>query len=362
MPVRSPHTAGNCEAAQHLSPSMSQSSSTLNERLHLGPQTLGSAGYCGQIHENLLKNSHPLSEGRDRFEDDLAHGINSDVDHVDKGRMILNGPSSDNCASTKHNHFSRNNRFQSMICAESNDVFNAAECFPSHCTVDVRPGQFRSRTPGPGMMSHDGSRSDMRRPKTPTAHDMRMNTPDVSGRSYNSQEAIASMGYPDGPNAYGSFGTDCRSCDWSDSVTQQDGHTRFVESAPRCSQSGSRHLFQDHSCPYQSGISSATSMHMSKCIASAKPSTVGQYVVPDNREGSFQDILHENVHSVPMYDGSKQFLDGLDHGFENSFEFTVQLQRQKSGYGFRIVGGTEEGSQVSHNYVLCYSICTKSCP
>lgn len=29
-------------------------------------------------------------------------------------------------------------------------------------------------------------------------------------------------------------------------------------------------------------------------------------------------------------------------------EFTVTLKRQETGFGFRIVGGTEEGSQVSY--------------
>ncbi|PVD24617.1 hypothetical protein C0Q70_15101 [Pomacea canaliculata] len=35
-----------------------------------------------------------------------------------------------------------------------------------------------------------------------------------------------------------------------------------------------------------------------------------------------------------------------------TLEFTVQLHRQESGYGFRIIGGTEEGSQVSVGHIV----------
>ena len=35
-------------------------------------------------------------------------------------------------------------------------------------------------------------------------------------------------------------------------------------------------------------------------------------------------------------------------GGESFVELTVTLQRHDSGFGFRIVGGTEEGSQVRH--------------
>lgn len=38
--------------------------------------------------------------------------------------------------------------------------------------------------------------------------------------------------------------------------------------------------------------------------------------------------------------------DGRNNG-QNFQEMTVTLQRQESGFGFRIIGGTEEGSQVS---------------
>ncbi len=35
---------------------------------------------------------------------------------------------------------------------------------------------------------------------------------------------------------------------------------------------------------------------------------------------------------------------------ESYSEYTVNLRRQESGFGFRIIGGTEEGSQVSNNF------------
>ena len=43
----------------------------------------------------------------------------------------------------------------------------------------------------------------------------------------------------------------------------------------------------------------------------------------------------------------------VDEG-DGMIEFTVQLHRQESGYGFRIIGGTEEGSQVSCDVLLLW--------
>ena len=46
-------------------------------------------------------------------------------------------------------------------------------------------------------------------------------------------------------------------------------------------------------------------------------------------------------------DGTGSGASGSRRPGESFVELTVTLQRHDSGFGFRIVGGTEEGSQVS---------------
>lgn len=46
----------------------------------------------------------------------------------------------------------------------------------------------------------------------------------------------------------------------------------------------------------------------------------------------------------------------MDETKDNSINYvnmTVTLQRQENGFGFRIIGGTEEGSQVSYFSSKC---------
>ncbi|PVD24616.1 hypothetical protein C0Q70_15100 [Pomacea canaliculata] len=57
---------------------------------------------------------------------------------------------------------------------------------------DVKPGQFRSRTPGPEIMARGGPGPDYRteahRPKTPTAQDMRSKTPMPTSHTYGAND------------------------------------------------------------------------------------------------------------------------------------------------------------------------------
>ena len=76
---------------------------------------------------------------------------------------------------------------------------------------EAKPGQFRSRTPGPEMMARGGVGPDYRpethRPKTPTAQDMRSKTPMPTSHAYNSGEFRASGRYTPNPNMeFGRYG------------------------------------------------------------------------------------------------------------------------------------------------------------
>lgn len=59
---------------------------------------------------------------------------------------------------------------------------------------------------------------------------------------------------------------------------------------------------------------------------------------------------------TPSVQGGYASNDGPGNANQATYvmEFQVTLQRQESGFGFRIVGGTEEGSQVCNLWFLIF--------
>ena len=67
----------------------------------------------------------------------------------------------------------------------------------------------------------------------------------------------------------------------------------------------------------------------------------------------YVDPRPSNLTRIPYVDTTPGAVDALNRSHtspddDRYVEMTVVLQRQESGFGFRIIGGTEEGSQVRH--------------
>ncbi|GFO44038.1 membrane-associated guanylate kinase, ww and pdz domain-containing protein 1 [Plakobranchus ocellatus] len=233
---------------------------------------------------------------------------------------------------------------------------------------NVKPGQFRSRTPGPEMMTRGGpgpdyigsGRPEMHRPKTPTAADMRSN-----GRPpFGGGPGIDFRGTPSGrftPNPsseqgrqyrhpYQDFG---RSTNWPGDFPDSQ-HRRFEQyenpalnrsytsDFPRLPSSfqssnlgGGRPLAMRQSTSFESdqpAPSSITRVPRRPPPHPGTPSPSTPMLAPPR--------LHHQQDGIPEEEGG------------HVVEMDVTLHRQESGYGFRIIGGTEEGSQVSVGHIV----------
>lgn len=199
----------------------------------------------------------------------------------------------------------------------------------------AKPGQFRSRTPGPELMQRSAFpeyRPEPNRPKTPTASDMRSKTP-IPGLY-----GHVPGGNPDysRTNSWGNNNSVYRNYDmnsrtWGssipeNSVTSMQRHNQ-MDTFGRMNSSGS--MGAGHP-PRQS-----TSFEMENPM----PGGVGR--IP-RRTG-----FHNS--SFPGPNTPKPFhYPGNIEDNTKFIEMSVTLQRQESGFGFRIIGGTEEGSQVMY--------------
>lgn len=234
---------------------------------------------------------------------------------------------------------------------------------------NVKPGQFRSRTPGPEMMTRGGpgpdyvggggARPEMHRPKTPTAADMRSSngragfgggmdfrgppsgrfTPNPSseqGRQY--RHPYQDFGRAGGPNWPGDFPDHYpagrpRWDPYGDGPALNRSYTgdlgRFPPSAS--SLGGGRPLGMRQSTSFESDQPAPSSITRVPRRPPPQPSSM----LPTGR-------------LQPQPDGS------VIHEEEGGrvVEMDVTLHRQESGYGFRIIGGTEEGSQVSVGHIV----------
>ena len=210
----------------------------------------------------------------------------------------------------------------------------------------VRPGQFRSRTPGPELM-HRTQIADYRpepnRPKTPTASDMRSKTPipglygQVPGgnsefRNNNYQNSWGNSGNP-----YRNFDSNSRT--WGSSIPEN--------TLPNMQ----RRDFPD----------TYSRMNSSVRMGAGRPAK--QSTSFDLDEPSSNDIMRiprrypynssfTNSGASPQSPKPLRYPGNIEDS-QKFIEMNVTLYRQESGFGFRIIGGTEEGSQVSvYNFYI----------
>jgi len=199
-------------------------------------------------------------------------------------------------------------------------------------TDSARPGQFRSRTPGPEMMQRSqfpDYRPDPSRPKTPTAMDMRSKTP-IPGL----------YGHVPGGNSeyarnsgWGNNSVPFRNYDASNSRT-------WGSSIPENSVTPNMQRRGD--------MSDFNRVNSSVSVGAGRP--------PQQSSSSFESDeplsripRRQQFHnaSFPGPQSPKPFrYPGNTEDNQKYIEMNVTLQRQESGFGFRIIGGTEEGSQV----------------
>ena len=235
---------------------------------------------------------------------------------------------------------------------------------------EAKPGQFRSRTPGPEMMARGGAGPDYRpeahRPKTPTAQDMRSKTPMPTSHTYGGTDFRASGRYT--PNPSMEFGRYGRATEYS------RGWPDF--SSPPVARRYDSFENPAHNRSY--GGELARTM-----MGPPPPSALGQnsprgagHPVRQSTSFEAEDPVPGNLTRMPKrsppqsggggfpppgsagHSPRSQSRGPVDEG-DGMIEFTVQLHRQESGYGFRIIGGTEEGSQVSRDVLLlgCAFLC-----
>ncbi|XP_070193690.1 membrane-associated guanylate kinase, WW and PDZ domain-containing protein 1-like isoform X2 [Littorina saxatilis] len=233
---------------------------------------------------------------------------------------------------------------------------------------EAKPGQFRSRTPGPEMMARGGG--DPHRPKTPTAQDMRSKTPmptPTYSSNNNNNDFRASGRYTPNPNMeYGRYGRPEYSRGWPDFSSPPVGRRFDSFENPSHNRSYGGELSRTMGPPTSLGQNSArgaghpvrqstsfetedpTPSNMTR-LPKRSPQAGGGGVgfPPPPATGSAGHSPRSP--SRGAVDPSRGAVDPADAGM---LEFTVELHRQESGYGFRIIGGTEEGSQVSVGHIV----------
>ena len=219
---------------------------------------------------------------------------------------------------------------------------------PHNRNEAARPGQFRSRTPGPEHMQQSRGpdfRPEPSRPKTPTASDMRSKTPvpglygQVPGGNpdYATNSRFTS-GWGSSNSGPYRPGLDSNARTWGNripenSVTQNMQRRDMFDSFGRLN-SGSVH-------------GGAGRPKQSTSFESEEPLPSNITRIP--KRPPFQNSTFSNpmsgMQSPLQYPGSLE---------DNAkfIEMNVTLLRQESGFGFRIIGGTEEGSQVSWEQII----------
>ncbi|KAL8558192.1 hypothetical protein ACOMHN_036281 [Nucella lapillus] len=247
---------------------------------------------------------------------------------------------------------------------------------------EAKPGQFRSRTPGPEMMSRGGGgmgpdyRSDgHHRPKTPTAQDMRSKTPMPTPTYTNNNDFRASGRYTPNPNMeFGRYGRGGggggggaeHGRGWPDFSSPPAGrrfeafenpsHNRSYggelartlgpsqQNSPRGGGGGVQPVRQSTSFEGQDPVPGNITRIPKRSPQGALPFPTPTHPTPSSSSSAAPSPRSASRGPVDQGDGGG--------GGGGMVEFTVQLHRQESGYGFRIIGGTEEGSQVSVGHIV----------
>lgn len=211
------------------------------------------------------------------------------------------------------------------------DSGNSRSNFHDRDREGAKPGMFRSRTPGPEMINRGSEyRNEFQRPKTPTAHDMRSKTP-LPGHSY---------GYSNSNHDFGG------------------GHYQNVVNGRTGYGNNQRSWGQNPNLP-----TSPPPLRRGDTVSRNNVNNMSQWTggfPPPRQSTSFEDVnpSPSNITQVPKRMQSHASLGGAGQSrFGTRFpetddpirsmEFTITLQKQEAGFGFRIIGGTEEGSQVT---------------
>lgn len=244
-------------------------------------------------------------------------------------------------------------------------------------TDHARPGQFRSRTPGPEMMGRNTGPDywpEVHRPKTPTAHDMRSKTPIPTSSNYAQNSSaipdfIPSSRYNsqfhnnhvNGPPAYRANYNNSgpyNNRPWAPGG-HNPGHSHPgspYSSPPMRRPDGTyesptyiqHERFGSHVNNFQGGAP----MDPPRGYQHGSP---GGTARPSRQSTSFEteEPTPSNITRVPRRfppvpnsgNQSPRSYSRLSDD-DRVQEMNVVLTRQESGFGFRIIGGTEEGSQV----------------
>ncbi|XP_041347543.1 membrane-associated guanylate kinase, WW and PDZ domain-containing protein 1-like isoform X3 [Gigantopelta aegis] len=216
----------------------------------------------------------------------------------------------------------------------------------------VKPGQFRSRTPGPEMMARGGPGPDYReinRPKTPTAQDMRSKTPNPTSFQ-NSGDLRPSGGRYTPIWEYGRsfrgppaeinrpWAGDLRSPQVGRRVEPHENSIHERNELPR------EPFYPNHNSPGGAGRPPRQSTSFE--TEDPMPSNITR--VPQRYASqSLATFSKTGGHSPKSAEGYQDRWEGY-----HCVDMIVHLQRQESGFGFRIVGGTEEGTQVSVGHIV----------
>lgn len=237
------------------------------------------------------------------------------------------------------------------------ETFNRSNSSVQHKFFDndrevTKPGMFRSRTPGPDML-HRGQGPDYRgetnRPKTPTAQDMRSKTPlPGSTFGYNDRgNPEFTQGHRYQNNTFGMNGPS--RLGFNSQQQRQYGFNNYPGSPPILRRGG-----DDYQDPYRNNFNTFSQKGAGH---------------PSRQSTSFEDVdpIPSNLTRVPkrlplqsnssfnsQYSGSPRLPPriGSREDAIRVAEYSVTLNRQDSGFGFRIIGGTEEGSQVSVGHIV----------
>ncbi|XP_050413169.2 membrane-associated guanylate kinase, WW and PDZ domain-containing protein 2 isoform X3 [Patella vulgata] len=208
---------------------------------------------------------------------------------------------------------------------------------------NIKPGQFRSRTPGPDMLNRGYGpdyRPEHSRPKTPTANDMRSKTP-TPGMSSNHSGFKPSGRFT--PNPAWEYG-------------QQYRHDYNRPIRPGDSPNIGRRFNHDHTDSHERSYGNDfTRSFQAVGNNSPLPSRQKHSTSFEGEEISRVPKRYGTLHSGNQYGvspyGPLTRIPDQEDG-QQYREMTVHLPRHESGFGFRIIGGTEEGSQVSVGFIV----------
>ncbi|XP_055881306.1 membrane-associated guanylate kinase, WW and PDZ domain-containing protein 1-like isoform X5 [Biomphalaria glabrata] len=217
---------------------------------------------------------------------------------------------------------------------------------------DVKPGQFRSRTPGPELMARGGagpdnlnSRPEISRPKTPTAADMRSNGKlPMSSHSYGAGDFRTSGRYTPNPSSeqgrqYRPPYQDYKS-NWPDFSSPPPQRRFGTFENPSLNRSYAGELPRAPTFQNTSGPNRMLRQSTSFESENPAPSNITRVQRRPPPHPAYPNLSpRSQSRGIPEEEGQ-------------IMEMLVTLHRQESGYGFRIIGGTEEGSQVSVGHIV----------